>query len=637
MYPVTVLLHFISVIIFSFLFAYLPGKVFFQILKSKQPWDISLALGIAQMMLILFFGRFLLPVWILLLIYLSLILLCVKKLHLAVLPSKLNIKPNIVVISLIFLGALVQSMDYLATLAGGYAMVEQKLYQSHDQSWHVALVSELTQNFPPQIPGYSGEILKNYHYFYDLFIAANVLIMGGDIALYLQGIYPILISIFYGISVWRIITFLTKKPAAIYIALLFAYLGNNLSYMLTWFGAKEWRSDTLLLDQPIIYLYNHQTVLSVVFVLYILYLYQQWHNSRYKPALVIPMAIMTLVLMNLKMYAFVVAIITLAILGVKAIIEQLYLNKRLSLNLLNSLKYGVLIGLAGVLGIYLLAFKQGGSFININPGWLIDQFFIRNILPISKALASRRAIYQLYQEDIKLFLFDFIVAIIFIIGNFNVRLLGLLSNWKKAVIGQGLLISSIISLIFLLIGNQTSSAFNIIQFGPYAVVSMTLLMAYFFTRIDNLWLRRCIILLSIIISMPVSLRTVVSYEQLFINNKLNKQISTEIECYKNLRDMDKGPVLLMQSGDHRNNNMRAFTRQRAYFTDKTQMEVLGIDFKYREDLVERVNENMCGLSESERDQMQRDGVRYLVGFKEPPCSPFKFIINDNKCYIAKIY
>ena len=37
---------------------------------------------------------------------------------------------------------------------------------AHDGFWHVSLIDQIKDKMPPEQPGFSGENLSNYHYFF---------------------------------------------------------------------------------------------------------------------------------------------------------------------------------------------------------------------------------------------------------------------------------------------------------------------------------------------------------------------------------------------------------------------------------------------------------------------------------------
>ena len=134
-------------------------------------------------------------------------------------------------ILIIALGVVGQAWTYIASALAGFDNLRFNLLTNHDQAWHMSLINELVNNFPPIVPGFSGEILHNYHYFYDLLISTNIWLVHGSAYVYLQLIYPVLISVLYGLSIYRISVLLIKNKTLQIISVFLAYFGNNLAYI----------------------------------------------------------------------------------------------------------------------------------------------------------------------------------------------------------------------------------------------------------------------------------------------------------------------------------------------------------------------------------------------------------------------
>ena len=256
--------------LYLFFLAYLPAKALMYRLKLKLSWDTLLAIGTSMLMLVLFIGRFLLPDQILLLIYglVSLYLAIKYKL------IKIGIKklPSPVLIVILILGVFSQSYSFLNGLVYGFPNLERLVSSLHDQAWHISLVNELLYHYPPQVPGFSGHILSNYHYFYDLLLAGQVKLTGSDTLMLVQIIYPVLVSLFFGISAYQMLGITIKNYYLKLIGLFLIYFGGSFDYILFYLGRQLAYFQPFYLDQPIVFLFNVQTTLSISLVMYALIL-----------------------------------------------------------------------------------------------------------------------------------------------------------------------------------------------------------------------------------------------------------------------------------------------------------------------------------------------------------------------------
>jgi len=629
------LIPIVSTTLFIIIFLYFPGKIITQFLKFPQTFDWNIVIGLTIFLPFVFFGRYLLPLWLLFLIYLLIFVILTIKLKINFQVEK--IKPRISIIVIIALGTIAQSWTYLSSGFLGLKNLILNLLTSHDQSWHMALVNELVKNFPPQIPGFAGETLYNYHYFYDLFIAANVWVSKANVAVLLQFIFPVLISIFFGLAIYRLSAFLIKSKILQLLVVFISYFANNLSYLWYFLGAKQWQSDSLLLDQPIIYLFNHQTVISLSLFIYGLLMLNIWIERKYQSQMIALLVLFLITLAGIKIYAFVIFTISLFLIILIKIMNIYFYDKN---NLGKYIKRISIFGLSFMLLFslfYILSFRGGNAFISWNPGWIVEQFFIRNILPYFKQISSTRAIYQLLGNDFKLFLLDSLLAVIFLVTNFQLRIWGLFGK-KKNLSELFLFIASLVSIFMVLFFNQKNSPFNIIQFAPYAMISLSILML---VRIDNLKNKSgkiILIFLCLLLSLPTSIKTISSYR---LNNLESYVDISVMDALVKLKTLPERKVLILdqdlsldlrnkQKEIYRGNNVvGSYADKRTYFWDKTQLEVLNLNFAKREDFVQELSDNYCNLDQELKDELRQEEIVYIVVPNTHKCGSYK-LIYDNK-------
>jgi len=631
------LFNFILTLLFIFIFIYLPGQIILTKLNTHYGIDVAVAIGLSIFVVFVFFVRWALPMPLAVWIYLISWVIIAWKWHIR-LPI-FNPRFNFWVLLAICIGVFTQVWPYLSMLGEGEKALKYAVFDNHDQAWHAALIKELAVEFPPQIPGFAGHILKNYHYFYDLLIAAQTQVFGGDVLLYIQAIYPVLISLFFGVAVWRISTFITAKKWLQGTIVLYAYLANNLAYFLTIFGYIEWRSDTLLLDQVIIFLFNQQSVLSIAILFYFFLILYEYNNLKYKLVIGLVLAFMLAFMLNLKIYSFIIALVSLAIWIIVELKEKF--KKKQTINLLKAILLPGVMTFLLACGILLLTFQMGGTFIVYRPGWLLDEFFIRNILPYWRWLASQKALSVLYNQSWKLIVIQFITLIIFFIGNFHLRLSAFFIKTNNYML-KLLKLAGIISILFTLIGYQTNSPFNIIQFGPYAIVIFSILMWMGLDIFKNKYIQVFIIIIIFIVSIPTSLKTIMAYHQTKYENinyellsglqQLEKQprgavlsINADVKLHTGLPLSDKlrGP-----------NIIGAASGQPTYYFDKSQLEVLQLDYEQKDQWVQKYTQLACGENLVELVQAE---IRYLIIPYTVECIEIETVYESDHYGIYQLY
>ncbi|NMC36434.1 hypothetical protein GYA49_05320 [Candidatus Beckwithbacteria bacterium] len=536
---------------------------------------------------------------------------------------------------LIALGVAAQSFPVVKSVFLGMEQVKLSLAFSHDQSWHAALIYELSNHFPPQIPGFAGQSLKNYHYFYDLLISAQYQLFGGSVALYIEVIYPVIISILFGISVFRTISLITKNYLIQITTVFLAYFANNLQYILVLLRLGQWWQSVFFLDQPLIFLFNQPAVLSIVFFFYFLIFLKQ--SFKNKGSIVLAGLILGL-LAGLKIYAFIVGIMTLGFFTLYVFIRSFR-----SRSFKKCFKF-VLIGLIAGIVVLIIAFNMftfGKSFIDYNPGWIIQAFYEKMLNPYFKQtkIASYYVIYQLQGKYLKFLILQIIFGAIFVIGSLGVRIVGLLVIFKKKIkkIEILLLIASLISLLVLFIGNQSGSAYNIIQFGPYLLTASTILLGGFLAQIKKKNLLVFFIALILLLSLPVTWHELGKYNLKKDNRTYDKQLMEALDV---LSTLPQGNVFNLynftRSSEKEHNIVGSIGRKNSYLLDLWQLEVLKVDIQKRWQFLEYIKRNDCSLKENFSTDylLLEEGVegRYCLGFD---LSQKKLLFTNKKYKIYK--
>jgi len=607
----TLLVNLIGFLVFFYIFSYLPGLLILKKLKIKSFWDLDLAVGITLLGSTLFFGRWLLPtnyiLSIIFLILISYLFLNYKQLNLTIPKIKLNYKLLLVLL----LGVTAQSLPYITSLIKGESYLSSYIFSNHDQAWHASLIYELVNHFPPQIPGFSGVTLKNYHYLYDLILAANLSFLRLNLNYLLQGIYPIAISFLFGTTIYRVTTLLTKSKLTPILAVFFGYFANNLSFLQQFIGKNDWQISDLIIDQPIIYLFNHQTVLSISLVTYLAILITKVNSKKleFNKSLIISLSITSLIL--LKIYAFITIIFALAIywlLNIK--------NK----NILLILSISGLISL-----VYLgLTFNLGGKFLNFNPGWIAEAFFDKTLAPIFPKLHGLQMIWHQQGNNLKLTLLKLFSLTLLLISNFHLRLLGFFSLFKRPKpIVKILTLTSLTSIILSLIGNQVSSAYNIIQFLPYALTLSTILSLLFLEKL-TFFVKYLILFLFIITSLP-SIKTIQGYLRPQDNYLIYQE---KIDLLKTLSTKPQGTIVSFVEENSENNLLSSASQQRSFYADQKQLIVLGQKYAQRQKIIKQLDKDFSKLTIEDKTIINAYNLKYFL-------TPAKACDLGNKLLTAK--
>lgn len=117
-----------------------------------------------------------------------------------------------------------------------------------DDIYHLALTNELVAHFPPQEPGMTGVVVKNYHYLSSLAIADFVRVFHLPLIPTVYQYFPLLVSVLLGLTVVVIAQCLKLAERITQLWLLFLYFHGDILYLLTLLRGKGLNFDVTIFD-----------------------------------------------------------------------------------------------------------------------------------------------------------------------------------------------------------------------------------------------------------------------------------------------------------------------------------------------------------------------------------------------------
>lgn len=500
------MLNFLFFLIAVFICFYIPGRLFLESLKKD--WDnleknlLALPLGLAVFTFLAWFFaslqlRFLLPI--------SFLILLVKFLKF----SKLNLPPlkNKTVAFIIFAGVIAQN---LVSFPSGLFFGDKMQFwgvAGRDGMWYLALTEELKNNFPPQNPSFSKELLKNYHYFYYLAQAEISRLTTIPVIDINFRFFPIFVSLTFGLSIFLLIKKITKNNLVAYWSLFFAYFSGSFGYIprLLGYGRGGWET-VFWSMQPFSMLQNPQLGFSFALLLVWLIFLIEYIKSKNKKIL-FPIILIAATLPEYKIFG---GTLLLGAFFVVSVFEIL-ISRKIYL-FLSFIASGLLF-----LIIFLPSSAKAPSFFIFEPFW-----FIRSMIASPDRLnwvdiELRRQTFAYFHNWPKVFLIEAFSLTLFTIGNLGTKFLGFLAlpkliskiknkEYSLAIIGVLAFITAsfLIPLLFL----QSGVAWNTIQYFYYFVFAFALLSGL---AIGSLKPRAFISLIIIVLSLPTSLELIYSF------------------------------------------------------------------------------------------------------------------------------
>lgn len=329
-----------------------------------------------------------------------------------------------------------------------------------DGVWHEALVNQLKFALPPQNPGFAGQILTNYHYFYDILVAKISQLTLISVPFLIYQFFPIVFSVLLGIGTYLLSQRLFKDKSVSLIAVFFAFFGSSFGWIISLLKHQPIGGESSFwANQPVSMNLNPPYAISLVILIFgIILLDTYLKNPKILSGLLLTIVFGTLI--GFKAYAGAIGIVALFALTLKKIVFE----KSFSLLLV--------FGGAALLfaGIYFAISRGAGGLIGIQPFWLIDTMIDAGDRVGIPNFTAKRFAYLGGHKYFQLLILESIGFIIFFVGNLGTRIVGLWGIKKqyfKNDLHLFVMLLMAASFFPVLIFVQKGNPWNIVQFFYY--------------------------------------------------------------------------------------------------------------------------------------------------------------------------
>jgi hypothetical protein len=450
----------------------------------------------------------------------------------------------------------------------------------HDGVWHLALGRQAGQKIPPANPVYSGRDLKNYHWGYNLLLGLAWRILPVSITRIHFQIIPVIFALSLGLLSFKLAKAVSGSYWVGFWFTFLNYFSNSLGWVVSLIRNGKIGGESLFWSMQMpSFLLNPPFALSVLILVVGYYLWHKWADQlTWKRILII--GIIFGLLLNVKAYAAI-------LFGLSAGISLLV--KRDRFNLKNIL----VIGIAGVgyLLTWYLWHRQGSFPFIFKPLW-----FIRTMLEAKDRLYLPRfghmwwTLHLDWLSSPRFWILAGGGTAAFIVGNFNLRLLGMKKLSNKFLEINFLLII-LISIILPLLFVQNGTTWNTIQFIYYGLIFANYFMAKLMVEIgrSRKFLIIPIILITILGSWEVFKTYLTKNPAAYIPDQelaglghLEKLEGNNVLAYPynpNLRNkLDPPyPLYIYESTAY----VSAFTGKKEFASDRMNLDITGFDWEER--------------------------------------------------------
>ena len=289
--------------------------------------------------------------------------------------------------------------------------------QGHDGLWHVSVMEEIKKAIPPQNPGFSGEVVYNYHYLVDVLMGefARIFPFFTSLDLYFR-FFPIIFSFLLGIGVFAFVSRWQQNITIGYLAVFFTYFVGSFGYIASvirggnFFAGEAifWASQqhTLIGNPP--HAISHVFLISF-FLSFLIYLKQR--NIYW-------MLITFLIGSILAGFKVSGGFVMLVGLGAAALVD--FITKRKFLTLILT----ALLILSNFITFKLMT-KDAASFLIFLPWWFIRVMIVDKLGLIE--WENRRQHYLSvgrFTSYLRIGQLELTAFLIFLIGNLGMRVIG---------------------------------------------------------------------------------------------------------------------------------------------------------------------------------------------------------------------
>lgn len=421
----------------------------------------------------------------------------------------------------VFLGVVTQNtVMYKASISYQSGMTVPSL---HDTMWNLALTEELSHHFPPQHPGFSGKPLKNNHYFYPFFLSLINRLMGIDNFNLYYHMGPWFVSLVFGLGIYSVASIFIHDNIFRPLTVLLGYFSGSFAYFLPLFYGSQfnWQGNSFYSDQPFDQIINPYSVLGYAIVLYTIYAIYKFTSktSRGNRGYMIIAAFLAGTLYGFKSFGGVIIISSMLFLFIWTFI---FYKKHVVFN-------PTILSLVVFIPIFLYTTDLSKAGLKWIPGWILTEMVSSREKIYLPQWVQIENFYRLQNNTLGLMKFKTAELAIYIIGNFGIRLIGLVyllflttgllfKKAKRQPLDAGVILITLITVLSFsipLLFNLGQSVHNIVQFTPYSLlmaaimtgVALELIYRYF-QKLDRKPVGIIVILLIIILAIPVNAKNI---------------------------------------------------------------------------------------------------------------------------------
>ncbi len=506
---------------------------------------------------------------------------CLEDLKQFVLPKTKDL-PDFAILMMIILGTVFQ---VIPTFQSGLTFPYGVGFwgpNTHDGVWHMALINQLLKQVPSQNPIFAGTILKNYHYLYDLLIAATNYLSSIPVADLVFRFYPVVFSLLLGLGTY----YLVRSKIAALFSLYFIYFAGSFGWIVEYLRERHLGGESAFwANQSISFNLNPPFAISLIIVIAILQLLPL--VSKKDKLLIFALTLLCGGLISFKAYAGILILLTLLIVGI----------------LKKSLSHLLVFALSLIVSAFLFIanFSVGQQLMVFSPFWFIHAMIDSPDRVGWYRLSLARSVGFTSHNWFKFFGVEILSLLIFIAGNLGTRVFSLTSLIRiKSIFKNNeqlfLLIFSFLSLVIPILFIQAGNPWNTIQFSYYFLYTAALVNGIVILKLVSKFKKIITVPLVLIILVLTPINSWATANGYLTNQPHAFISSQEVEALQFLKSQPDGIVLTYPYDNNLKKSLSepwplfaydttayvsAISAKPVFLEDESQNQILLTDYKKR--------------------------------------------------------
>lgn len=491
----------------------------------------------------------------------------------------------------------------------------------HDGIWHQALIGQLIKQVPPQNPVFAGEMLSNYHYFFDLLVAETVRLSQIPVMDLLYRFYPLTFSVLLGFGTYFLVTKMTGSKIAALISLYFVYFAGSFGWIVEFIRERHFGGESAFwVNQPVSMNLNPPFAISLLIVIAVVLIIYNFKERKHWLAAVL-LAILAGSVIEFKVYAGVIVLGAVFVLA----IWEVFKNRDFALFKV----FFISVLVAG--GVFLPQNKGAGDLLVWSPFWFVNSMIDFPDRVGWTRLSSAREAYFARGEWFKFLSAQTLALSIFIIGNLGLRFIGLfpMISGVKDKFGKDagftlvvLMLSA--SLAIPLIFIQKGNPWNTIQFMYYFIYFVALFSGVALISVLSKLPKGLVWGVIVVILLIAPINAVVTFRSAMYPSPPSRLTLPELEALNVLEGLPDGTVLTLPFDKSMRSKLSdpyplfayettayvsGFSGKTVFVEDEIQNEIFQTDFR------KRLAATNNFFQTSNRTFLETQGIRYIYLLK----------------------